>query len=366
MPKLLYCLLFAALLSLLSGCGNDPEPPAEEPLRAIKTIVVSERATQQQRTIAGLTEADIVTDLAFQVSGRLAEINVNVGDEISRGDVIARLDDESYQLNVRTAEGELNDARARLQEAESAFEQRSPMYERGFISKSEFDTTVANRDSARSAVDVANSRLALAQRDVRQSTLISPLNGQVSEKYEEQFAEVTPGQRIVQVSSDGQQKVNAGIPENLGQHLNLGDPVNISFPTLDSRSVSGVISEIGSRVTSSSTFPVTVILDNNDPDIKPGMSAEITFAYSTQATGQAFMLPMSAVLPTAASNAGTVFAFNPESGQVEQRSINIIDVEDNELQVTGDIAEGEIVAIAGVSFLIDGMRVRLLDPQQAQ
>ena len=78
------------------------------------------------------------------------------------------------------------------------------------------------------------------------------------------------------------------------------------------------------------------------------------------------MLPVTAVLATKSNGAGIVFAYNKVAGAVQPRKVQVVNVRDNELEIAGDIKVGDIVAVAGVSFLVDGMKVKLLDPAQAE
>lgn len=349
----------------LSACEEEKKV-VEKPIRSIKTMVVKNRAGDQVRRIAGLTESSIVTDLAFQVGGRITTMNSEVGERVEKGAVIAVLDAEPFQLRIRTAQGKVSDAEAKLKDTEAKFKQQSTLYKQGFATKTAYDTALSSFKSAKSSVDVAKAEIELAERDMRQTTLTSPLAGSVTEKYVERFSEISTGQKIVQISADGDLKVKASVPEGLVRRLSVGAPVKVSFPTLQGRLEPGKITEIGTRAGSTNSFPVTVVLDNPVTDLQPGLTAEIGFKYKTQASGTAFLLPVTAVLATAPKVGGTVFVFDKSASTVKQKKVQVVNVHNNELEVAGDVKEGDIVAVAGVSFLVDGMKVKLLEPKQAE
>lgn len=360
----------AALLALaalgLAACEEEKKV-VEKPVRAIKTMVVKERAGDQVRRIAGLTESSIVTNLAFQVSGRITTMSLEVGDRVEKGAVIAVLDSEPFQLRIRTAKGKVTDAEAKLNDADAKFKQQSTLYKQGFATKTAYDTALSSFDSAKSNLEVATAELELAERDVRLTTLTSPLDGSVTEKYVERFAEASAGQQIVQVSADGGLKVKVSVPEGLVRRLNVADPVDVSFPTLQGRIETGKITEIGTRAGSTNSFPVTIVLDNPAaPDLQPGLTVEASFKYKTEATGKALLLPITAIVATETQGGGTVFVFDKSEGVVRQKKVQVVNVRNNELELIGDVAVGDIVAIAGTSFLFDGMKVELLDPAQAE
>lgn len=363
--------VYFVFIILLAAC-EEKAIVTKPPVRALKTMVLEQRAGNQIRRISGVTEASIVTDLAFRVGGRVQEMTIDVGDEVKRGDFIAEIDTEPYQLAIQSALGQKNEARARFTDSDSKLAQLEPVFKKGYISRSDYDTATSNSDSARSALAVAESRLALARRDLKNTRLTAPLDGRVTETYIDKFAEVSPGQSIVRISSEGKLKVKANISERLVNQLHVGDSVIVTFPSLRTGGALGEpdkeyeahITEIAGSAVAGSTFPVNMIMEAEDEQLKPGISAEVSFFFSTQATGRALLLPMTAVLATGQKGQGKVYIYDIDAQVVRERMILVLNVSDNELEVSGDIESGDIVATAGVSFLHDGMKVILLDPTQ--
>ncbi|MEM7253650.1 MAG: efflux RND transporter periplasmic adaptor subunit [Pseudomonadota bacterium] len=350
-------------LTVLAGCTEPPPPPPEEVVRSIKSLVVSERAGAQVRRIAGVVEADLVSDLSFEAAGKLVTFAVELGDEVARGDVVGELDAEPFELSVKSAKGSLSEADARLRDARAKFNQQKELIAKGYTARSDYETSLANLNSARSAVSIARSQLEIAERDLKQARLLAPFNGRISEKYVQRYAEVSPGQAVVQLSSLGDQKVDVNLPEGLINFIAIGDAVDIRFPTLPGKPTTGRIATIGSRAGSTNSFPVSVTIDRPRADVKPGLSAEVSFQFTTASTGKAFMLPVTAVLPSDEQGRAFVYVFDAGSSTVARKAIEVVNVRDNELEVTGGITEGDIVASAGVSFLSDGMRVKLLESE---
>ncbi len=357
-------LFMLPLLLLAAGC-TDPEPPGPTTPRTVKTMVVEELAGEQIRVIAGTTEADVITELAFEVGGRLTNFDLTLGQSVRAGTAIGTLDAEPYRLRVISARGQLDQAEARVAEIQSQFQRIEDIYHKGFVSKSEFETALANLDSARASVQIAQTQQQLAQRDLSLTQLNSPIDGTITAKYVEQFTDVKPGQAVVQISALGRLKVNTSVPETLLRDISIGDAVRVEFPDREGKSTAGKIVEIGARAANTNTFPVVVMLDEPVDNLPAGVAAEVTFSFATSATGAAFLLPMTAVLPSGEDQQGTIFVFDPTTESVGARIVTILNVEGNRLEVTGNVAAGDIVAVAGVPFLHDGMAVRLL-PGAAQ
>ncbi len=135
--------MLAVTVTSLSGCAEEASPPASPVVRAVKTMVISARATTQVRRIAGVTEAGLVTELSFEVGGRIVELNVDEGDAVQKGQRLARLDEEPFQIAERSAKASLASARARLVDAETKLKQQSDLIKRGYTSRQEYETAVA-------------------------------------------------------------------------------------------------------------------------------------------------------------------------------------------------------------------------------
>jgi len=119
-----------AVFLLFTGCSEETAKKEEAPVRAIKSMVVKERAKDQLRRISGIVEADKVTDLSFEISGQLVKLNVEIGDPVVVDSIIAMLDAKPCGLKVETAKGELESAQATLDDAVRSSNSRKPCWTR--------------------------------------------------------------------------------------------------------------------------------------------------------------------------------------------------------------------------------------------
>ncbi|MBB4304895.1 RND family efflux transporter MFP subunit [Rhodobium orientis] len=353
-------LLVVLALPLLAACEEKAEAPPP-PVRAIKSMVVSDRVGEQQRKIAGVVEAATVTDLSFEIGGRLTELPVDIGQAVATGDTVARIDPTPLELALKSAVGELTEAQSKLTDAKAKFEQQDALFAKGYTTKSAYDTAQANLSSAEAVVDRLKAQRDKAERNLKNATLTAPFDGRISEKYVDRFTEVQSGQKIVQLSAGGEREVQANVPAGIIGRIATGDTVSVAFPTLPGRTVAGTITQIGSRAGQSNAFPVIAALAEDDPDIRAGMTAEVTFSFKTADTGEAFLVPLPAVVARGDKRKGVVYVFDKEAGVVRERQIQIVNIRDNFIVVAGGLEKGDVIAVAGTSFLHDGMEVKLLD-----
>ncbi|MCR9256699.1 MAG: efflux RND transporter periplasmic adaptor subunit [Alphaproteobacteria bacterium] len=362
MPRAVTAMLVFGLALGLTAC-EEPSPTEDKPLiRAIKNMTLEVRAGAQQRVLTGETKADLTSNAAFEVSGQVIRMTVDVGDQVTKGTVLAQLDPEPYTLTLRQAESELVSANADLEDANRKFEQQSELFGRGFATKTNFDSAEARKRSAEAAVDAAESQVALARRNLSKTELKAPFDGVIATKSVEVFEEVSPGQTLYALQS-GDPKVEATLPETLISVVGINQQVIVSFPPLGGATASGRIDEIAPLAGDANAYPIEIALDDRPEGLRAGMSAEIVLEFATQNTGTAFMVPYGAVKARgAAQSEATVFVFDATTGTVSEVSVSVVDVQDNVLQIVGDdLAAGNIIATAGVSFLHDGMQVTLFD-----
>lgn len=156
---------FILTLSLVLGGCSEEVAEAPAPVRAIKYMTLEQGAASQQRRISGVVEAGTSSVASFETAGKVVELTLNVGDTVSVGDLMARLDPEPFALRLREAEGKLGQAEATLADASSKYRQQKTLYDKELATKTAHETALANLRNARGSVDVARSQLKIAERN---------------------------------------------------------------------------------------------------------------------------------------------------------------------------------------------------------
>ncbi len=365
-PKKLILALSVALL--LVACGKEPPAPVER-IRAIKTITVEERASGQVRKYSGVVEPVDKSSLSFEVAGNVKDVNVDVGEEITKDQVIATLDTQTFELDVEAAQANLRRARAQLTEKEAEYNRYRTVNEEspGAVSQSSVDQAQAAFESARENVSYAVSQLNLTKRDLKKTELKAPFDGVIAKRHVEPFFEVKRGDPIFDVFIEAAMDVATSIPETDIEGIYLGQSCDIVFPSDPGQVFKGVVSEIGRMAESANAFPVKVNILTSDPNLRPGMTAELSFQITEAGFQKAFLVPVSALSPGAEPKRGYVFVYDKATSTVQRMAVRGLGaVVGNQIMITEGLEGGEIIAIAGVSFLEDGQKVKLMQPADAE
>ncbi len=343
------------------GCGEEEKPP--EVIRSIRWIKVTSTDAEQVRPISGVIKPIDESKLSFAVGGTVEIVKVSLGDRVKKNVVLAVLDKQPFELEVRNAEAALKDSEATLIERRANYERIRDLYASNNVSKAEFDTARASFKSAESQVKAAGAQLGLARRDLEKAVLRAPYNGVISIKEIEPHEEVTSGQAIFGI--DGEEsgfEISLGIPETLISKVEKGQRVNVVFPSINRRCECGLVSEVGTKAQTANLFPVTVKLLEHYPEMRAGMSVEVAFRFETElpegSVEKTYTIPLTAIL-TEKGKERSVFVYNSQTSTVTKKAITTINVRENDVIVSGDLHDGDTIATAGVQFLSDGQKVEL-------
>lgn len=362
-PRLLETAVILLTALAIVAC-EEPPPPVAEKIRAIKTIVVSERGSGQTRRFPGIVEAVDTSSISFEVGGNTREVLVDVGARVKAGDVLATLDDTPFRLNLDAAEAEVSRAKANQAEKKTDFDRQDTLYKKDWVSKAAWDQAKAAYDSTTSQVSYAQSKLNLARRDLEKTVLRAPFDGVIAARDADPFQEVARGQKIFDIYIEGALQVRLSVPETVIDQINVGLPATISFPNDKIRPQGARITEVGTVAAEANAFTIKAALTSPPPALRPGMTAEAAVLLGQETGEQTFLLPLAAIAPGEEPGHGYVFLFHEETSTVRKTAVRGAGgVRDDEVLISEGVAAGDTVAVAGVSFLHDGQRVKLLVQQ---
>ena len=362
---------------MLTGCQK--KEPDKEVIPSVKVFEVGEKATGQQRRISGKVGAAKQSILSFGVSGKVNDIIVAEGEEVSEGQELAILDDEPFRIKLEKARAQLNSSRAKFLEAQTTSSRIERLFKQNAASQKDKEAATASLATANSNLKAAQGALSRAELDQARTRLTAPFSGRIVEKYVNSFQEVSAGEPIFSIHSDDTLEINLRVPETLIRFVDYGQTVNVTFPSLPDINASGWITKIAAEAVEGNAFPVTINLINIDADIRPGMTATVMFNFDAYLEGRTvYLIPLSSVAidvgllerdkykqdKAAEQSEVPVFILNPEAGQIIKRKITVGGLRGNELEVLEGLEPGDLVVTAGVTFCRDGMKAKKWNPIQ--
>ena len=352
----------AGLLLFLAGCGEDAQKVVE-PVRALKTITVTELASGQVRKFSGIVQATDTSSLSFEVGGNVKEVKVDLGAKVKQGQVLAVLDKQPYVLAVQAKEASLARSKADMEKDRLEFTRKKTLYKQKWVAKAAYDQALAAYDSAKSNVKYTTTQLNLAKRDLAKTVLKAPFDGTIAEKKVDPHVEVKAGQRLFEINATGALEVALEIPETVIAEITIGTPVSVSLPSEKGISLKARVTEVGTVAGVGNAFPVNATLINPPSRLRAGMTAEATFVLKEHSAESGYLVPIAAIAPGEETRQGYVFVFDSKTSTIKKTKIYGQGVQDNLAIIREGIKAGDVIAVAGVSFLYDGQKVKLMGPR---
>ncbi|MEM9471516.1 MAG: efflux RND transporter periplasmic adaptor subunit [Pseudomonadota bacterium] len=362
-------LIALCCMVLLVACGeNTASENSEPPVRGLKTQLIQEIEETVVRRFPSVLQPSSTSVLSFEISGRLQEVSLDVGQRVAKGDVLAEVDPKSLDLQVETAKAALAEAESRARNAATNLQRKEQLLKQKVIAQAALDEAKTEADTTASQVLQAKRSLDTAQENLTKAALVAPFDGILNSVEVQSFTNVSPGAPVATLYAADDFEASFSVSFEIVNRLAVGKKVVVRLADNPSVVLAGHVSELGARADTVSSFPVVVKLDETDPSIKAGMAVEVAMDF-TVPSGQGFSLPLS-VLPfdgklvngKAPDEPGktTVFVFDPDKSTVHRREVSVGGVRENSIIIVQGLKLGERVAVAGVSFLREGQKVKLL------
>jgi RND family efflux transporter MFP subunit len=345
-----------ALLPLLSACQDLTASAALTPERPVQVQRVSLEGQQATREFVGVVRARHETDLGFRVAGKIVARVVNVGDRVSAGDVVARLDAEDLRLQVQSAEAELAAAGSNVTQTAADFERYSTLKARGYASVAEFDRKKSAKDEAEGRLERARRTLDIARNQFAYAELKADADGVITSTLAEPGQVVAIGQPVARLAHRGEKEAVVALPETwLAEARQAKATVRLwSDPD---RRWQARLRELSPQADAATrTFAARFTILDADDSVALGMTATVVLARNGEAP--VARLPLGAV---ANRGTGPLVYVVDENGTLARRPVAISSVTEDAVIVTSGVNAGDQVVTLGVHKLEPGTRVRVVE-----
>lgn len=343
------------LLAGLASC-DEGVPAAAPDVRPVRVMTVDARAGGETVSLTGTIQAEADVNLAFRIDGRMVERTVNVGDRVTAGQVVARLNPENEESNLRAARAALLAANARSVEARNNYSRQRQLLASGFTTRVRYDEATQQLQAAQSAVESAQAQLSIAENRLGYTELVADSNGTVTARGAEPGEVVQPGRMILQIAQDGGRDAVFGVPGSLKDRAPENPAIEVFLTTDPAIRAAGRVREVAPRADPvTGTFAVRVGLA--DPPAGLRLGSTVTGRMRIGG-GEGYEVPASAL--TRIQGNPAVWIVDPAAQTVSLRQVEVGRFDPAGIVVSSGLAPGDIVVTAGVQALRPGQKVRLL------
>jgi len=348
----------------LAACTSSHSAEDPRTVAQLAEVTLAEPADVGEQAFTGVVSARVQSNLGFRVSGKIIERLVDSGQGVHQGQPLMRLDRTDYTHAITAQVGNVDAARARLQQAAADEARYRGLVSSGAVSQSAYDQVKAAADSARALLSAAEAQLKVAQDEGAYATLVADADGTVMETLVEPGQFVSAGQIVVRLARAGAREAAVNLPETLRPAL--GSTANAVLYGANADSATRYparlrqLSDAADPLTR--TFEARYVLDGVAARAPLGATVTVYLTDSEQAG--TLSVPLGAIDDE--GRGPGVWLLDRQSSSVSYRSVTFIRFDGERAIVSGAIHIGDPIVAVGGHFLHEGQRIQVSEARVAR
>jgi len=340
MKKIFIIALAALTLASCAQKKNNQGAASSQAMQPLKQIVkvmpAAKQAVSQDGVYSATVQANAINNIAPQSGGRIQKINVEIGDFVNKGQILAEMD-----------RVQLDQAKLRLSNAETELARLKQLYEQGGLAQSDYEAQELNYKVSKSSYD-----------NLLENTILrSPITGVVTARNYDRGDMYGMASPIYTVQQIVPVKILVGISEADYTKVRRGDKISLTVDALPGKSFNGTIRRIYPTVDPMThTVNVEVQVPNQNRELRPGMYAKVNVNFGSSHN---IVVPDAAVVRLQGSGQRNVFIV--EDGVAVQKEVSLGRHFNGQYEILSGLEEGEMVVVKGGSTLRNGMAVEVIE-----
>ena len=346
--------ILSALILFNTALISHAQGPQKTPVVTAKVI---SKKLNRPVTFVGSVEPYKNSVIASEVEGLVDNLYVSEGDHVKKGYVLVEFKTNTLELELKEAKSSMSEASSRYTLARNNLKRLTELYEKGIASIQELQDAEAEKNAWNARVNQLKSQIEINQYNLSVSSIKAPFNGYVVQKYTEVAQWVQEGGPVVELIEVDKLKIIINIPETYVSKLSKNDKVLVNFDALPQLSIEAKVDAIVPKADSEArTFPVRVILDNEQTQIKSGMVVRASFFIGDEQP--VMLVPKDAISEFNNSKIVYVVENNLANPVPVSLGFAYLDM----VQVAGELSENQQVVIRGNERLRPGQPVSIINP----
>jgi RND family efflux transporter MFP subunit len=332
-------LVSIVLLSLalgFSSCKKTDKTDAkvQTEIPTVRVQATIEKEVEQTTELTATVQPQIKNSIAPSAPGRIRDILVEVGQQVSKGQKLVQMDVAN-----------LSNLETQIENVKRTFKRVQELFNVGGASQQDLD-------NAKLQLDVAQTNL----KNLTENTfLLSPISGIVTARNYDNGDMYSGQMPVLTVMNINPVKLLVYVSESYYSQIKVGMPLDVKFDVFEGQNFKANVSLIYPTINEQTrTLPVEIKLSNNNNKIRPGMFARVILQFGK---ARRIVVPDQSIVKQSGSGSRFVFVYN--NGKVEYRQIEIGRRLGNEFEIKSGLIAGEKVVVAGQSKLVDGGNAKL-------
>lgn len=345
-----YAVILLTFIMFLSYCDQkETAVPIKQP-KPVKVTTLGNPDEIIIKKYPGKVEANQDAELSFQIPGRIIEFSVQKGQDVNKGDLIAKIDPIDFTLKHAEAKSIRDERKLDL-------DRTSKLLKKGFAPQAEYDRIKAEHDVAQASLDLAEQNLIYTE-------IKAPFDGRIADTYVENYQYVQAKDKIAILHGKDQIDIAIDVPENILINIKNKKILKrvVTFDSADNQEFPVEFKNVVMQADpKTQTYRVYMTLPTPDSiNILPGMTATVTFNYinnSDSTSSYSFLIPTTSIFTDERKN-NFVWKLNKDDNSILAVQVELGDFKNNQIQIKSGLATGDTIITAGAHLLREGQIVK--------
>ncbi len=348
-------ILTLAILLTLTACGKK-KGPATDTAEDIQPVTVEELTLRQLDdyiTVSGKLEGATNVTMSSEATGLVLQITKKLGDRVSRGESLGRIDNQAYQDRLAQAEGGLASAQANLDTAQRNLNYAEASLKSKLISQVEYNNAMSAFRGAKAVLDGARAGIEQARMAVNGSKFIAPESGIISNLNIAAGQFIAAGMPVATIVNDSRLVLKTGVGESQISKLKKGQSAEIRYPGL-SAPISATVRGFGiSPLPGSATYPVEIEIAGTQ-GLLPGM------VVSAKILTERYNDLLYSSLTYFSNEFGRTYVYVIDAKNIaRKREVTLGRVIGEYVLIESGVEPGDIIVTSGAENLEEGSKVEI-------
>jgi RND family efflux transporter MFP subunit len=349
------------LMLAVSACNKEEKAATATAVRPVRTVTVAYQDTGDTLSLTGEIQPRYQADIGFRVDGKILQRPVDVGTEVKKGDLIARLDPQQYRQDLEVAKSEVAAAKAEVTRSQAQEARQGELLKNGHTTRVKYDQALKAFKTAEAQLDAARAKEVQASENLGYTELKADTDGVITAVGADAGQVVGAGHMVVRLAQPGEREAVFNVAEAAFKTAPKNPTVMVHLVSNPDIKATGTVRYVSPQADPATrTYTVRVSLPDAPPQMRLGANVVGTV---TLAQARAATIPGSAIFQK--DGKAAVWLVEKDD-TVQLKPISVDRYQGDSVVVGSGLAEGDRVVTGGVQKLLPGQKVSLLEGEPSQ
>ncbi|WP_417882424.1 efflux RND transporter periplasmic adaptor subunit [Xanthomarina gelatinilytica] len=358
MKKYIYLLTLTATFIFVTSCGSDGKNSVTDnsPAISVQVSQVSEANNSPFLSVSGKIQSVNSADLSTRMMGYVTKVPVNVGDKVTKGQLLVAINNTDLQAKKAQVEASITEATAAFNNAQKDYKRFQSLFADNSASQKELDDITAHYEMAKARLEAAKQMKNEVSAQFAYSNITAPFAGVVTSKTVKEGDMANPGQPLISVEAPGHFEVIAMVPETEISEIKTGESVDVSVKAINS-TLKGKVTEVSTSAKhTGGQYLVKIALDKTDANILSGMFVSVQFPVEKKAKTEMVLIPTEALVTN--GQLSGVYTVS-QSNTAILRWLRLGRTYGDQVEVLSGLSAGETYIVSAEGKLYNGAKISI-------